>query len=138
MQLLGPSLPMNTPVFGRSSLSKNWLKRIRLTVLTTVTIVAILAWWVVSVAALPALPVVGVAMAGVAVVVNVVASKIRPNTFSCYNCSHDLTKQPVGVYGVVCPECGSICQPITHDSPDTMLAIDDTADDADDQTGPIV
>ncbi|MCA9279572.1 MAG: hypothetical protein H6815_00920 [Phycisphaeraceae bacterium] len=108
---------------------QNWLKRIRLTVLTTVTIVAILAWWVVSIAALPALPVVGVAVAGVAVVVNVVAAKLRPNTLSCYNCSQDLTKQPVGVYGVVCPECGAISQPIQHDATDAMLAFDDTSDD---------
>jgi len=75
---------------------------------------------------LNALPVIGVAMVAAAMSIGKVASRFdRP---TCLSCGHDLAKEPVGVHGIGCPECGSVNMP--RDGADDALALESSGDDA--------
>lgn len=116
-------MPRNrpNPEPAPSPARKPWLDRLRLRVFALVMIIGIVAWSLVSFLALPALPVVGFAVAGVTLVVNLLASKLQPRAVLCWNCGRDLADQAAGVHGVPCPGCGCISEP-TSTSPERALA----------------
>lgn len=62
---------------------------------------ALIGWF-----ALPVIPVVGAAVITVAALVHSMTSKLAEPT--CWACGSDLKDQPAGVYGAVCPKCGSV------------------------------
>lgn len=68
----------------------------------------------ISMVSLPALPVVGVAVITVAAVVHRVTARLSVPT--CAGCGKNLTGVPGGAVGVICPDCGSINQPLLMSS----------------------
>jgi|GEM_PF-1399353 len=85
------------------------MHRIRLRVLAVLVGLALAGIGAVSFAAVPIWTVVGVAVAAAAVAVNTMASRIGQET--CLACGADLSNEPIGAYGVICPECGSLTEP---------------------------
>jgi predicted RNA-binding Zn-ribbon protein involved in translation (DUF1610 family) len=51
---------------------------------------------------------VGTAVAALALAVNTMASRLDSPT--CLDCGADLTTEPAGLYGVICPKCGAVNQ----------------------------
>jgi predicted RNA-binding Zn-ribbon protein involved in translation (DUF1610 family) len=83
-----------------------WMHRLRLRVLALLVAATLAAIGVASAAAWPVWPVLGFAAAAVALVVNRMAARLDGPT--CLSCGSDLSRQPTGEYGVICPVCGSI------------------------------
>jgi len=71
-------------------------------VLAAIAMINVFAW--------PALPVVGAAVITVAAVVHSVTSRLSHPI--CWNCGQDITGQPTGEYGAICPKCGSVNQQV--------------------------
>jgi hypothetical protein len=63
---------------------------------------------VISLTTIPAWPILGVAVATVALVINQMTSRLRQPI--CLGCGHDLTGQPLGEHGTICPACGAVHQ----------------------------
>lgn len=84
----------------------NWFHKIRLRVLAVLVAAIFAVIGVVTWAAWPVVPVVGVALLTVAAVVNQMTFRLAEPV--CYDCGADLKAQRPGVYGVVCPGCGSV------------------------------
>ena len=86
-----------------------WLGRIRLRLAVYIIGIPLAVAGVVSIGpAWIVLPLVGVAFAAVTMSVNHLAGRMSRPT--CFTCGHDLTGEPEGVHGVVCPDCGSLHQ----------------------------
>ena len=85
-----------------------WLHQIRLRVLALLLGTALAAIATVSLTAIPVWPVVGVAVAAAAWGVNKITSRLRQPT--CFGCGGDISREPKGVYGTICPHCGSITE----------------------------
>lgn len=86
-----------------------WLGKIKLRVLVAVIGVPLAVAGVVSLG--PGwlmVPLVGVAVAAVTVTVNKITQRLGAAT--CWTCGQDLSSEPEGEHGIVCPECGSLCQ----------------------------
>lgn len=90
----------------------NWFHKIRLRALAVLAAGILASFALISWFALPILPVVGAAFLTVAAVVHTMTSKLAEPI--CLDCGTDLTGQPAGVYGAVCPKCGSINERIGH------------------------
>jgi predicted RNA-binding Zn-ribbon protein involved in translation (DUF1610 family) len=58
---------------------------------------------------LPLWAVVGAVVGTLLLTVNTMAAKL--DTATCLGCGEDLTQEPAGEHGVVCPACGSISLP---------------------------
>jgi hypothetical protein len=89
-----------------------WVHKIRLRMLAILVGVVLTAIGVISFAAAPVWPVLGVAFATVAVVLNTMTSKLAAPV--CWGCGQDISKQPSGEYGVMCPTCGTLSQKPDH------------------------
>lgn len=76
--------------------------------LAWVIAIAIAAIGAISIFAIPALPALSVAVAVVAVALNQIGHRLAQPT--CFGCGGDISGQAPGVYGVTCPECGTINQ----------------------------
>ncbi len=109
-----------------------WMRRIRMRALALVLGLTLVVIAMLSLTAWPAWPVVGVAVAAAAVVVNSLASKLRLENPVCVHCEQDLSEQIPGVYGVVCPKCGTIDASLAHGASDAPVLPDD--DETDDET----
>jgi len=82
------------------------MQKIRVRALWIVVGIGLTTLGVISMTALPALPVVGVAVAAVALVLNTMMRDLTTNT--CLGCGIDLSDQPAGVHGRICPSCGAV------------------------------
>lgn len=89
-----------------------WMSRMRLRVLAFTLGLALTALGLISLTALPALPVLGMAFAAAAVGVNSLTSRLKQPV--CHGCGRALGDAPAGLYGVVCPHCGSLTQAGEH------------------------
>jgi len=83
-----------------------WLHRLRMRALAVTVGIGLAAIAAVSFAAAPVWPVVGVAITAVAFAVGSMGSRLSQPT--CMACGGDLTGEPPGPHGVICPGCGSI------------------------------
>lgn len=102
------------------------MSRIRLRVLAYVLGLTLTAVGLISLAALPAIPVIGVAFAAAAFGVNSLTSRLRMPV--CHGCGQVLGDAPAGLYGVVCPHCGSLTQIGEH--PHMAADIETDADES--------
>jgi hypothetical protein len=93
-----------------------WMHKVRRRVLWIAVGVGLTTLGVLSVTTIPAWPIVGVAVATLALVVNTVASRLSQPT--CLGCGQNLTGQPRGEHGAICPSCGSINQWVETDPDD--------------------
>ena len=84
----------------------SWVHRLRLRALALVVAAALVVIGVVSAAAVPVWPAIGVAVAAVALVVNRIGARLDHPT--CLSCGADVSKEPRGQYGVICPNCGGL------------------------------
>lgn len=89
-----------------------------LVVIATISLTALSAW-----------PVVGVAVVAAAVAVNSMAAKLRLENPVCVHCEQDLSEQTPGVYGVVCPNCGTIDASLARSADDAAVLPDVDSDD---------
>lgn len=87
----------------------SWMHRLRLRVLALLVAATLAAIGIASAVAWPVWPVLGFAAAAVALVVNQMASRLSQPT--CLSCGTDLSRQPAGEHGVICPMCGAISDP---------------------------
>lgn len=85
-----------------------WMHKIRLRVLALLLGTALATIATASLTALPVWPVVGVAVAAVALGVNKITARLRQPT--CWGCGGDISREPKGGYGTICPDCGSITE----------------------------
>ncbi|MEX2217843.1 MAG: hypothetical protein WD749_03710 [Phycisphaerales bacterium] len=83
-----------------------WMQKVRLRVFALLVGAALAAIATASLTALPVWPLVGVAVAAVALGVSKMTSRLKQPT--CWGCGGDLSREPAGSYGQVCPKCGTI------------------------------
>ena len=95
-----------------------WLQKLRLRVFAIIGAVSLI---VVVGFSLPLWAVLGAVVGTLVLTVNTMAAKLDSAT--CLGCGEDLTKEPAGDYGVVCPACGAINLPLT-------ITKDDSNDEA--------
>lgn len=107
----------------------NWLQRIRLRVFAVMLGLALAALATVSLTTIPAWPVVGVAFAVAVAVINTAGQRFSVDQQVCLTCGVDVSKQPSGPHGVICPSCGGLSQTL----PPEELA-DSTLEQPDDAT----
>ncbi len=100
-----------------------WIARLRLRMLAWVAAIGLATVATVSFVGLPWIPIVGFA---VAFVVGVNKSTRPLERVTCLQCGLDLTEQPIGQYGVACPDCGAISQPLVLTPVDQPAARTDT------------
>lgn len=82
------------------------LHGLRVKALTVVVAVGLAAFALLSWLTLPAWPVIGVAVVTVAAMVHRLASGLTETT--CRACGADVSREPIGQYGVICHACGAI------------------------------
>lgn len=83
-----------------------WMHKVRLRVLALLVGMVLASVATVAFTTAPVWPVVGMAVAAAAYGVNKITSRLRHPT--CWGCGGDLTREPAGSYGQICPKCGSI------------------------------
>lgn len=124
----------------RSTTPLEWMRGIRLRVYGFLLALMLAVIATLSLTALPALPVVGVAVAAAAFAVNTMVAKLRLEQPVCLACGENLSQATPGVYGVVCPGCGTIDATLLASRDDdgsaelaavlALAASDDSSDDA--------
>ena len=87
-------------------LPMTWMHKVRRRALWIAVGVGITTLGVLSMTTIPAWPIVGVAVATLALAINQLTSRLSQPV--CLACGQDLTGQPRGEHGTVCPHCGSI------------------------------
>jgi hypothetical protein len=97
----------------------NWLQRIRLRLLAVMLGLFLAALATLSLTTLPAWPVVGVAFAVAVAVINTAGQRFSLDQQICLTCGVDVSKQPSGPHGVICPKCGGLSQSLPTDEPPT-------------------
>ena len=101
-----------------------WLAKLRLRAAVVVIGIPLACFGIFSVGlGWVVLPVVGVAVAAVSVTMNKLGQRFDHVT--CWTCGEDLTNEPAGVHGVICPCCGALNQ---HNP--RMFALGDQVDDS--------
>ena len=85
---------------------RNWMQKMRLRVLALLVGTALAAVATASFTTMPVWPVVGVAVAAAAWGVSKITSRLKQPT--CWGCGGDLSREPAGSYGKICPGCGTI------------------------------
>lgn len=93
---------------SRLNLRLNWFHKLRLRVLALLLGGFLAAFAMISFLAWPALPVVGATVLTVAAFVHGMTGRLSHPV--CWSCGTDLAGQPTGVYGAICPGCGSVNQ----------------------------
>jgi hypothetical protein len=86
-----------------------WIRRIKYRALAWLVAIVLATIATIVLAGVPAWPVVGVAVCAACVSVGKLTTRLLKPT--CLDCGHDLTGQPVGGAGVICPGCGSVNSP---------------------------
>lgn len=125
------SLPEQLTVRATAEISSRyrWLRKLRLRAFGVVVAILLAAFAAVSWVSAPVWPVIGVAVTAVAIAVNTIGSRLSQPR--CMACGHDLTDEPAGPHGVICPDCGSINanwrgDEVGETEADVRLAADDT------------
>lgn len=90
--------------------TRNFMERIRLKAMAVVLAVIVAAVGVIAWSTIPAWPVIGVGVAVVAVALNSIGSRLEKSV--CYGCGQSMSGQPIGERGSICPNCGTINQPL--------------------------
>lgn len=111
LERLPVSLPEQLTVRATNEVSQRlrWLFKLRLRAFGVLVGVGLAAVAAVSWVSVPLWPVVGVAVTAVALAVNSIGSKLSQQR--CMACGHDITEEPAGPHGKICPDCGSINTP---------------------------
>jgi hypothetical protein len=82
------------------------MHKVRLRVLALLLGTALASIATAALTTIPVWPVVGFAVAAAAYGVNKITARLRQPT--CWGCGKDLSREPAGSYGQICPKCGSI------------------------------
>jgi hypothetical protein len=98
-----------------------WMQQTRVRVLWVIVGIGLTTLGVLSLTTIPAWPIVGVAVATVALAISRMTSRLSQPI--CLGCGHDLSGQPLGEHGTICPECGAVHQQLARsddaDGPDS-------------------
>jgi len=86
-----------------------WIRRTKYRALAMVVAIILATVATITFAGLPWVPVVGVAVAAACVSVATLTTRLLKPT--CLDCGRDLSGQPVGVQGIICPDCGAVNTP---------------------------
>ncbi len=106
---------------------REWISLIRWRAAAWVLGIALATTATIMFTGIAVLPIVGVAAAAAVVSLNRIATRL--NKPICLACGEDLTGQPIGPIGAVCPSCGAIHQPRPRGPVIAVLAAQDTEDD---------
>ncbi|MFZ4430464.1 MAG: hypothetical protein ACOYPS_08925 [Phycisphaerales bacterium] len=87
-----------------------WLHQMWLRTLALLLAVGLTVFTLVSLAAAPVWPIVGVAVATVAILFNGISSRLDSPT--CLHCGTDIKQEPGSQYGIICPRCGGLNEPM--------------------------
>lgn len=90
-----------------------YFSRMRLRALAWLLGIALASVATVAFAGISWVPVVVGAVAAAAVSLSKTAQRLGKRT--CLECGGDLSRQPVGTYGMICQECGAVHQPQPDD-----------------------
>ena len=99
----------NAATHGDPIAPRAWIRRIKYRALAWLVAIVLATIATIVLAGVPAWPAVGVAVCAACVSVGKLTSRLLKPT--CLDCGHDLTDQPVGGAGVICPGCGSVNSP---------------------------
>ncbi len=108
------------------AINVTWLQKLRLRVFAIIGAVSIVADVGFS---LPLWAVLGAVVGTVLLTVNTMAARLDSAT--CLGCGQDLSKEPSGEHGVVCPACGSVSLPLTYATPDVSTGSASPQDEQD-------
>lgn len=97
-----------------------FLSRVRFRAVLWMVGIGLCTWAAILLAGLAWVPVVGVAVAAAAATINKVAHRLDKPV--CHACGHDMTHEPLGPAGAVCPTCGSLHQPRPSDQPQLLAS----------------
>jgi len=127
-----PKLPARTDMVDLLQPRMEWIRGARYRALAYVCAICIAAGAAIAFAGAPWLPVMGAAFVTAVVSVSKLTTKLlRP---TCMACGLDLSGEPIGMHGIVCPDCGSVQMPNLID----LARLDRTPDsgrtDGDDRT----
>lgn len=86
----------------------NWFGRLRLKAFSVVLGIALATAAVIMWTPVGWIPAVGVATVATVVTISRIAQKLTKPV--CYSCAKDLSDQPDGEHGIVCPSCGALHQ----------------------------
>ncbi|MBX3385087.1 MAG: hypothetical protein KF768_00790 [Phycisphaeraceae bacterium] len=103
-----PSRRSRTRPAEPASGPSRWLRRIKLRALGAL-LCAVLLVFTLTAFSLPMWPVIGVTVAAVAVTMHKMTHRLAGQ--ACLSCGKDLTGEPIGLHGVICPECGAVAHP---------------------------
>ena len=106
-----------------------WLQKLRLRVFALLVALTIGVFTVVGVLSVPPLAAISVAVVAAVTMVNSMTTKLSAMT--CSGCGKDISKIPMGTYGVTCPGCGTTTQPYNHADLPALYASDDSNADQD-------
>jgi hypothetical protein len=88
---------------------RTWIRRIKLRALAYLFAIVLATIATVVFMSVPAWPAIGAAVAVACVSMGKLTTRLLKPT--CLECGHDLSGQPIGMQGIVCPECGSVNSP---------------------------
>ncbi|HVU63758.1 MAG TPA: hypothetical protein VHC70_07270 [Phycisphaerales bacterium] len=88
---------------------RTWIRGIKFRALGWLVAIVLATVATVVFAGVPAWPAIGFAFAVAYVSVGKLTTRLLKPT--CLECGHDLSGQPIGMQGIVCPECGSVNSP---------------------------
>ena len=100
-----------------------YLHKLRLRALGVLVGLGLAVFGIISMTTAPAWPVVVGAVAVAALVVNKVAAQLSRTV--CIGCGQKIDAEPVGQYGVVCPNCGTVSASSKADQHETLVTLDD-------------
>ena len=86
-----------------------WIRGIKFRALAWLVAILLATIATIVFAGIPAWPAVGFAVAAACVSVGKLTNRLLHPT--CLDCGRDLRGQPIGVAGIICPDCGSVNSP---------------------------
>ncbi len=88
--------------------ANRWLRRMKLQAFGAI-VCAVIVVLTLTAFSLPFWPVMGVTFAAVAVTMHKMTHRLAGT--ACLSCGRELTQEPMGVHGVICPDCGAVAHP---------------------------
>ncbi|MFN7021711.1 MAG: hypothetical protein ACK4WH_10340 [Phycisphaerales bacterium] len=86
-----------------------WIRRLRFRAFAFVAAICLTSAAVIAFAGAPLWPVVGAAIFTAAVSISKITTKLlKP---MCLECGRELSGEPIGAAGIICPDCGGIHMP---------------------------
>ena len=101
--------PRSTPKPSEPASPRSWIRSIKFRALAWLVAILLATIATVVFAGIPAWPAVGFAVAAACVSVGKLTTRLLHPT--CLDCGRDLRGQPIGVAGIICPDCGSVNSP---------------------------